>query len=485
MARCLVLDWNHDNCRILAANVARSGVQIDRTLLWPQAAFFAAAHAEDAGKKLHDLLKHAGLAGLPVLICLPRQRVLLKEIRCPNVPAAEEAGLVHFQAAKDLLETPDDVVIDYAVVARTATEIQVLVAALRKDVLAAYQTLCKAAGLKLLAVTPRPFVLAHCLARARQIAGAAARTTPVPQWSAVVHLGENWGELTVLHGDAVIYARSLSGDADVAAEVRRSLATFVSQPQGQAPETLYLFGDDVAAQAESLQKALKIPVLCPQYLAESDAVARDISCPAGVGLLCALAQESVPVNFAAPKEPKPPAPPRTRQFVLAGVLGLLLLVTLMVVGNKYLEARQAEIDGLIHAKEDKKKELDSSANSQDRADLEYLDKWDQGSVAWVDEVYDMVAHFPHEKDYYLTRMHADVLAQVGDKDRSAAKLSLSAVEPQGTNHITEQFVQAMKDDHRAAHMGPISGQKYTLDVSLDHQPAKKFTTRMQSPDGDN
>ena len=38
----------------------------------------------------------------------------MKELRCPAVSADEEPAMVRFQATKELLENPEDVVIDYA-----------------------------------------------------------------------------------------------------------------------------------------------------------------------------------------------------------------------------------------------------------------------------------------------------------------------------------------------------------------------------------
>ena len=58
-------------------------------------------------------LKKAGISAAPVLASIGRERVILKEIRHPPVPTKEEPALVRFQTAKELSESPDDVIIDY------------------------------------------------------------------------------------------------------------------------------------------------------------------------------------------------------------------------------------------------------------------------------------------------------------------------------------------------------------------------------------
>jgi len=145
----LVIDWDQDRCHVLAGNVTRSGVKIERTLTWAQEEVFGLAQGEEAGKKFKDFLKSSNLAAAPLLICLPKQRALFKDLRIPNVAVDEEPALVRFQAAKELLENPEDVVLDYAEMSRSPTETQVLVTAARKELLAAYSALAKGAGLKL------------------------------------------------------------------------------------------------------------------------------------------------------------------------------------------------------------------------------------------------------------------------------------------------------------------------------------------------
>ena len=73
----------------------------------------ALAHAEEAGKRLRDHMKAASVGAAPVYACVGRDRVVLREIRYPQVPASEEPAIVRFQVEKELTEPPQTVVIDY------------------------------------------------------------------------------------------------------------------------------------------------------------------------------------------------------------------------------------------------------------------------------------------------------------------------------------------------------------------------------------
>ena len=156
MARFLSIDWEQQQLHIVQAATVRGGVRVEQALSWSFPEPLAPASAEGLGKKLRDALKEANVPPAPVLACVGREKVILKELRFPAVPANEEPAVVRFQAAKELTESPEDVIIDYTPMgnATLATaERHAMAVIIRKDVVHGLQGLCKGLGTKLLAVT--------------------------------------------------------------------------------------------------------------------------------------------------------------------------------------------------------------------------------------------------------------------------------------------------------------------------------------------
>src|SRR5438132_5787984 len=112
LARFLAIDWEQDQLHVVQAMAGRGGVRVEQALSWGLPEPLTAVAGEALGKKLREALKEANVAPAPVLACVGRERVILKELRYPVVPANEEPAIVRFQAAKELTESPEDSIID-------------------------------------------------------------------------------------------------------------------------------------------------------------------------------------------------------------------------------------------------------------------------------------------------------------------------------------------------------------------------------------
>ena len=159
MARFLALDWDHHQLNLVSASVKHGAVQIHHAISVKDVSGPAPASAEAVGRQLRERMHAAGIAAGPVLACIGRDRLILKELRFPAVPAAEEPAVVRFQVIKELSDQADDVVIDYTTVGESGAtdERHGLALVLKRELLTAFQTLCNAAGLKLAGLTARPF----------------------------------------------------------------------------------------------------------------------------------------------------------------------------------------------------------------------------------------------------------------------------------------------------------------------------------------
>src|SRR5438445_13636480 len=88
-------------------------IHIQRAAAWKEERSPNPAEAEALGRLLRERLKDTGIPPAPVLVCIGRDRVILKEISYTSVPAYEEPAVVQFQVSKELGDAPGEVVIDY------------------------------------------------------------------------------------------------------------------------------------------------------------------------------------------------------------------------------------------------------------------------------------------------------------------------------------------------------------------------------------
>jgi hypothetical protein len=490
LAAVLVLDWERTSCRLVAAQLGRQGVEVSGAAVWRPDEELSPKSAASLGGKLRDFLKTSGLPQAPVLISVGRDRVVLKEIHYPPVPAPDEPALVRFQATKDLAESPESVVLDYAPLTDPATagERHSLAVILRREIMNGFQQLCRAAGLKLLGVVPRPFGAAGCLQLARLRGAKVAEAESLAEGVAVLLLGPRWAELDLLQGSKLLFSRSLAVGPTLAAEVRRSLMAFSSQVNGTfprpTPRALYVAGD-----AEGRAPLLGLHTLGMQvheldFLTAEEKVllpAEDQSAmAAGLGLLQAWYQKVVPVNLASPREPVAVVDHGRRRRFLALAAGVVVLVLAWFYGNKLLADKQAEIQSVA----DETAGIDEKfkRQEQDRVDLEALKEWEKGAVRWIDEFYDLAARFPRETGFRLTKVQIEPIARRDPKHGYVARLTVRGVVPRGKEDLVHTFIEAIRDrPHRQAQLTNFKGQSFTVQVELAGQPATDYRTQLITP----
>lgn len=496
MARFLALDWDHQQLLVVAATIIGGSVRIQKAVAWQEQQSPNFIEAEAQGRLLKERLKSARIAPAPVLACIGRDRVILKEVRYPAVPAHEEPAIVRFQAAKELTDPAEEVVIDYAPIGEPGAlgDRRAQVMAVRREMLTAYQILCKSAGLKLAALTPRPYAAAVCLKRL--VGTTVLMPPPEPPDAAVALLTatERWAEFSIMRGESLLLARSLAAGPGLAGEVRRNLMVHAGQSPQFPVKAAYVAGSaEQGALRQRLQELLSLPV----HFFDPFAGAEGPHLPASnrgvfagaVGLLHAQTERrALPINFAKPKEPKPPRDPNKKRLAIAAAAAAVLLVGAAGFCYTKLAEKDREFATLFLEKGNLDRELVQL--EEDAKRIKALDDVRQTSVVLLDEFYDLTDRFPEPNNIRLVQFLADPIQRTAkDKDKHVARITLKGLTTDDYKDVTTLISRLVEDGHYRVDPKQLQrnqsglerfrfGTQFTTKVDVEKQPPSGFTRRL-------
>jgi hypothetical protein len=493
LAAWLVLDWDQDQFHIVSAQSSRRGVQIVKAVTWEHPEPFTPSTAERVGKALRDFLKSANIPVNPVIVGLGRDRVFLKELRFPPIAAHEEAALVRFQTGKELPESVDSYAVDYMHMNPGSGERQIMTAAVRRDVVAMIQAMCVAAGLKVQAITPKLFGAGAAVERA-------LRPDPSPlgpkTLNAVLSIGQRWAELCFFSGQRLLQSQALANGPLLAAEVKRNLAVFRAQHavdiELRGPDCLYVFGEDKSG-VQSLENGnsnLPIRMLDPlRPEPDISAEAKHSSALAGAAGLAELWAHAVqlPINLASPKRQQAPSSITRQRAVFYGVAAGVFLGCIICGMWYVLAQKRAEIARLSMQKTAIEKML--ADNAQERADLDAYKDWEQTTIPWLDELYDLTARYPFEQGFRVNQLSAQTIGlKKGAKDSYVGSINLTVYEPANSKFVFDLQRSMLHDDHLRAWSGDLrrlpgnnAPDEYKMKIDIAKQKTEKYDTRLVVP----
>jgi hypothetical protein len=482
VARYLVLDWDHQQLTVVTATLKQGKVRLEQAAAWEVPFSPNPAEAEKLGGLLRERLQQGGIAGAPVLVCLGRDRVILKELRHPAVPPADEPAVVRFQAIKELNDPPDEVIIDY--ISReggaAAEERRSLAVVLRRELLNAYQTLCKAAGLKLAGACPRPFGAAWC-----------AKSAGANDTVAVLTATDQWAEFCVVKGEALLLARSVtipSGGDALLGEIRRNLAVFAGQAPQEPVRAVYIAdGSKLGQLRDRLQDKLAIPVHPLEPLTGLSVLPDRPGRFAGsVGLLQAVAARgSLPIDFTRPREPKIAANPQQRRAVLAAGLIAALLVAGIVFGYTKLAGKDRELQSLVLQKTQLDQQL--ALLREDEKRVKAVADWVNTEVVWLDELYDLTDRVPDTNAVHISGITAEPLPP-NPNEKHVARMTIQGVttyELKAVNTLIDRLVgdgyYQVDPKEMGRNTGPDRvrfGQQFTTKVAILPRAPNQYLRRL-------
>ncbi len=485
MARILAIEWDHQQLRVVEAAARVGKVEVRRACAWSEAVHPNPVHAEEAGKRLRERLKEAGIAPAPVYFAVGRDRLLFREVRYPDVPAAEVPAVVHFQASKELNFPAEEAVIDYALngVPGPLGEKRALAVVLRKELLAAIQKTCKVAGLKLEGVAARPFaVLAGWQAQASR--------PPATEARALLVLNGSTGEFCAARGRELLFSRQLSWDFDgpggspngslsgslsapvLIPELRRTLAAYTAQYLAHPLQTLHLAGAASPALAERLASGLRVTV--EPYdptggVSLGNVPDAERTGFAGVlGLAqAALSGKRPAVDFLKPKEAHPKDPRKKRYALAAAAAGVLLVLGAAILYGFAVSARNERIEELQSGNARLVKQIGGFGDVDKR--MERISEWAGGEMVVLDELYDLVAHFPSQPGVRITKVEWKPLTEpgrMGQPVKPAPGVARPVAKPAGEKPIGNLVIEATGDNYSLDRLKQAleAGRQWKIDL---------------------
>jgi hypothetical protein len=469
LARYLAIDWHERKLSVLAVSAGRGKSRAEKSLSVTLADDLTPATAAALGRTLKESLANAQIGPAPAVFVVSRDNAVLKDLKIPFVPAHEEPAVVRFQTAKELTEAAQDSVVDYTLLSTPTAGQQtpVQVAVVRKSLVSAITAFCTAAGLKLHGIVPRPYALAGLLDRAGPVNGG-ARGLLIPA-------GGDDVDFCVYQQSRLLWARSLHNDPGLTAEVRKNLLLFAAQ----SAETI----DRI--ETAGLAGLSELPVLKQPLEVWKDTDEKPVDPVQFLGALgvADLAAKSggLPINLASAKEPKPVVD-KSKERMKAGLIAAAVLGALLYMGWWYqMSKMNNEINDLQLAKGDLEKLFKD--REQERADLGGLKEWEETTISWLNEMYDLSARLPHVQGLRFTQVAAAQLRRRSPKDLYTGTVTIHGAMNPDQDALVVQFLEAMQRDSK--YLKPQSpafkGNEFVVKIDVAPRPPAQYAQSLTVP----
>ncbi len=439
MSRCLAIYWDQSGLRIATAEIG-DRVRVD------DLASFALVDSNDQAA-ITDLVSRyvarEGLARADASVVIGRGQLEFRVIELPFAPDEELPDLVRYQAKSHFSAASEGQVIDFIrlVNGKDTSPIQVLAAALNNAEIKKIQSIVEPSKVRVRHVLPRPFALANLL----------RNELTAPKYHLLINRMGQETDLTVTYRSRVVFTRTIRLPAEPAeqsqvlvTEIRRTAAAAANQPSGGPIHKILILGDTRSHQefARVIEQQLQLPIeirrtsdLVSLASAASKAMGDDDGSFAPLFGSLGLAAEPAEhlIDFALPHRRKEAVQDPHRKYkigaIAAGIGLVLLSIVWFTIGQRRGEFQrlQAQLGDL-------------SANSESRdlliGKVELIDRWKQGDVNWLEELYEISARFPLPDEAIVTQLSTSVGTTA---DEGKINLTGMVSEPKVDNDMVQKL----------------------------------------------
>ena len=426
VGRVCALDFDGRRLRLALADVAAGRARIERLTTVDMPDDLDDTDAAAVGVFLGGAMGRLGLAGVPVLMSVPRAKAIFRPLVLPpTADDSELANMVRFQAQKELSFRPEEAVIDFTLEAHYGLEPapdetpggqHVLAAAVQKPVVDYYRQVAEAAGVRLLRLGLRPYANMRC---AEAYAGADQGRL------AIVHLTVGEAEVDVIEQGGLTFSRAAdlalpAADADAAnrtavvmgvvQEVARSLQSYLAVERDRSIDRVLVAGG-TGIEAE-LAKMLGPRLGAPCEVFDPSGALRLREAPAdasafisALGLAVGQGDADAPqFDFLNPKQPVVRRNVARMAALAAGGAVVLVVVSAFAGAAIHLYRAGAQVEAqekiLNELRKDNKK-VQALAKR-----VGAIEAWLNEGRNWLDQWAYLSATFPSCRDVYVTSLKA-------------------------------------------------------------------------------
>lgn len=445
----LALDWeNHQLCG-LEGQISAGSVRVKNCfqLKWPDD-IDPAEQPEQAGEWLGGELRRLGISSTQVLVSLPREDAVVRQLELPAAPNEELPDLVRFQAATKSSSPLDQLLLDFLPLPVRDVEggRDVLMATISTAMADRMQKLTTAAGLELKSIGISSVATVEFIARLEKRRGDDPGET-----SLLIARHEQRVELSIVRDRHLLFSHStllagdgtLGHDQSILAEISRSLVAMERLHPGIRIARTWVVGTEEENQSlcEAIRDRLSSRVQTADPLTDSDAEYSGGEIPGSralyagpVGMLLSQAGQTVEsIDFLNPR--KPPVPVQLWKERAKYIGAAVVLIAVVGIGGLVFHVRG--LDQQIGIKREQEQRMSLQVkNDQPLVDsAAVIDEWVAGNVNWLDQMQKGNRALPGTDRIYLTEYRfdpatGDAIARIHATGKARSRLDVELLNQQ-------------------------------------------------------
>lgn len=500
--KLLAIDWDSRDVRVVLFRPKADGIDLLKAVSIPIQAGVSASEPEAFGAFLRAALAQANMNVKHALLTIPRDRVVLNNLRLPPTPPDELPSMVQLQIGKELPFPAEQATIDFALLGAPTdgkAGMDVLVAAVRNDYLEPYRKIAYEAGLSVDSIGLRPH------GNVMSVTSGEAE----PGTMLLVEVGPSLTEIDFVRDGVPAYSRAASagvGPSPGAANGERiddsRIFSFPIQDREPDEATTKAVGyvlrevvhtyeayratdptvkinrivvagatgiETELAQALGGRFALRAELYSPEKALNLTAQrARELrGFSAVLGLAMSHAKRGLThFDFQHPKKTVTKSQRQLKKAPIAAAVAVLFLGTGMAsYWNTVVPKQKLAKDLSNHASVQKKK-FDALTKFNEKVIA--VQNWQEDEQYWTDVLTDLTRVFPPDTEVYVTRMAFSTIIPARSNDRmQTVTISLRTASETDVNRLADNLKELGYRDVRPGRTNESSGKgTYRYDSSI-------------------